>query len=404
MRVCIDISAAVHRRAGLGRYAQELTRALLDRELGEQPPAVSYSAFYHQRGQAHLDPPFERLPCITTSLSVKPWRLATMLAYLGGVGMERFFPGVDLFHATEHLLPRFRRLPAIFTLHDLIFRFDPGSHKLLNRIYLSLMAPRFLRAARAVIAVSECTRRDAIRLYGLPEEKIHVIYEGVDARFEPVRQPGLLQAVRQKYALPQRFILHVGTIEPRKNLPRLFEAFSKLEARSSTLALSQGDSAGELEAHDSQPVTHLVLAGKTGWLSDETFQCAKALGDRAIFTGYVADEDLPALYTLADLLVMPSLYEGFGLPVLEAMRCGTPVACSNTSSLPEVAGEAALLFDPRNVRSMAEAIGRGVSDTSLRAELSARGLVQAAKFNWERAAQQTRQVYLEAARQNGRMG
>ncbi len=379
MRVCIDVSAAVHRRAGLGRYAQELTRALLACEQHEPPPALSYSAFYHQRGQAHLDPPLERLPCITTPLSVKPWRLATMLAYLAGVGMERFFPGVDLFHATEHLLPRFKRLPAVFTLHDLIFRFDPGSHKLLNRVYLSLMVPRFLRAARAVIAVSECTRRDAIRLYNVPEEKIRVIYEGVDARFEPVRQPELLQAVRQKYALPQRFILHVGTIEPRKNLPRLFEAFSELATRDS-------------------PETCLVLAGKTGWLTEETFERAGPLGERLVFTGYVADEDLPALYTLADLLVMPSLYEGFGLPVLEAMRCGTPVACSNTSSLPEVVGEAALSFDPRDVRSMAEAIWRGLSDASLRAELSARGLAQAAKFDWERAAQQTRQVYLETAR------
>ncbi|MBN1889093.1 MAG: glycosyltransferase family 4 protein [Thermoflexales bacterium] len=389
MRVCIDISAAVHRRAGLGRYAQELTRALLACEQRMPSPALSYSAFYHQRGQAHLDPPFDRLPCITTPLSVKPWRLATMLAYLASVGMERFFPGVDLFHATEHLLPRFKRLPAVFTLHDLIFRFDPGSHKLLNRIYLSSMVPRFLRAARAVVAVSECTRRDAIRLYHVPEEKIHVIYEGVDTRFEPVRERELLQAVREKYALPERFILHVGTIEPRKNLPRLFEAFAALDVGCQNL---------QPATCNLQPAPHLVLAGKTGWLSDETFQCAQALGERLVFTGYVADEDLPALYTLAELLVMPSLYEGFGLPVLEAMRCGTPVACSNTSSLPEVVGEAALLFDPRDVRSMAEALGRGLSDAALRAELSARGLARAAGFDWARAAQQTRQVYLETAR------
>lgn len=367
MRVCIDVSAAVHRRAGLGRYAQELVGALA--ASSEQ----DYVVFYHQRGQAHLTPPIDHLPRITTPLSVKPWRLATMLAHFAGAGMDSLFPGVDLFHATEHLLPKLKRIPAIFTLHDLIFRFDPGSHKALNRIYLNLMAPRFLHAAQAIIAVSECSKRDAVRLYNVPAEKIHVIYEGVDPRFRPVADAQALESVRQRYGLPQRFILHVGTIEPRKNLPALFEAFSNLQPPASSLKLA--------------------IAGKKGWLTEETFERAKILGDDVIFTGYVADEDLPALYTLADLLVMPSVYEGFGLPVLEAMACGTPVACSNGSSLPEIAGDAALLFDPHNVHLMAEAISRALLDSSLRAEMRARGLAQAARFTWAEAARQTQQIY-----------
>jgi glycosyltransferase involved in cell wall biosynthesis len=139
----------------------------------------------------------------------------------------------------------------------------------------------------------------------------------------------------------------------------------------------------------------LVLAGKKGWLTEETLERAKALGDDIVFTSYVADEDLPALYSLAELLVLPSVYEGFGLPVLEAFACGTPVACSNVSSLPEIAGEAALLFDPRDVRSIAEALARALSDPALRAELRAKGLAQAARFTWAETARQTRQVYLE---------
>jgi glycosyltransferase involved in cell wall biosynthesis len=372
MRICIDVSAAVHRRAGLGRYAHELVKALAE------TPDHEYVAFYHQRGQAHLAPPLDRLNSITTTLSVKPWRLATMLAYFAHTPMDTFFANVDLFHGTEHLLPHLKHIPTVFTLHDLIFRFDPTLHKLLNRIYLNLMMPRFLRAACAVIAVSECTRRDAIRFYNVPPEKIRVIYEGVDPRFKPIQDWPTLEAVRSKYNLPKRFVLHVGTIEPRKNLPALFEAFASLK--------------------NQFPDTRLVIAGKRGWLTAATFKSAQALGNDVIFTGYVADEDLPALYTLAELLVMPSVYEGFGLPVLEAMACGTPVACSNTSSLPEVAGDAALLFDPHNTRSIAAAITSVLSNPALSAELRAQGLAQAARFTWTFAAQQTCQVYLETMR------
>jgi glycosyltransferase involved in cell wall biosynthesis len=381
MRVCIDVSAAVHRRAGLGRYAQELVGALAAGQDG-------YTVFYHQRGQAHLTPPLDHLPRITTPLSVKPWRLATMLAYFAGAGMDAMFPGVDVFHATEHLLPRLKRIPAVFTLHDLIFRFDPDSHKALNRIYLNLMMPRFLRAAQAIIAVSQCSRQDAVRLYNVPAEKIHVIYEGVDPRFKPATDAQALESVRLKYSLPQRFILHVGTIEPRKNLPALFEAFSNLAKHPGVQRRGQS------------PISNLklVIAGKKGWLTGETFERAKALGGDVVFTGYVADADLPTLYTLAELLVMPSVYEGFGLPVLEAMACGAPVACSNTSSLPEIAGDAALLFDPHDVRSIAQAIGRAIADSSLRAALRARGLDQAARFTWAEAARQTRQVYEQVGR------
>ncbi len=371
MRVCIDVSAAVHRRAGLGRYAQELIGALAANAENE------YITFYHQRGQAHLAAPIDRLPHITTPLSVKPWRLATMLAYFSNTKMDRLFPGIHLFHATEHLLPRLKQIPAVFTLHDLIFRFDPGSHKLLNRIYLNLMMPRFLRAARAIIAVSECTKRDAVRLYNAPPDKIHVIYEGVEPRFKPIQDAQALESVRRKYKLPARFVLYVGTIEPRKNLPALFQAFLNLKFQISNLKL--------------------VIAGKKGWLTEETFKSAQALGDRVLFTGYVADNDLPALYTLAELAVLPSVYEGFGLPVLEAMSCGTPVACSNVSSLPEIAGEAALLFNPHDVRSMTEALERGLTDETLRASLRARGLARAGQFTWGRAARQTQELYCQAA-------
>jgi glycosyltransferase involved in cell wall biosynthesis len=369
MRVCLDVSAAVHRRAGLGRYAHELIAALVDQAAHE------YTAFYHRRGQAHLVPPIDRLPQLITPLNVRPWRLRTALAYFTGLGMDAMFPGIDVFHAAEHLLPRLRHVRSVFTLHDLIFQFDPASHKPLNIAFLKTLMPRFLRAADAVIAVSECSKRDAVRIYNLPADKIRVIYEGVDPRFKPISDRESLIAVRQKYDLPERFMLHVGTIEPRKNLPLLFEAL-----------------------HPSGFT--LVVAGKTGWLTEPIFARVKQLDieDRVRFTGYVPDEDLPALLSAATLLVMPSKYEGFGLPVLEAMACGTPVIASNTSSLPEVGGDAALYAPPDDPRVWAESIRRTMSDAGLRASMRDKGLRQAARFRWDAAARQTAEVYTDVGR------
>ena len=376
MRICLDVSAAVHRRAGLGRYTLELTRALVAQSEHD------YVAFYHQRGQAHLDPPIDSLPQRTTQLSVKPWRLTTMLAHWFGVPQDALFPGVDLFHATEHLLPRLRRIRSVFTLHDLIFRFDPGSHLPLNRIYLNTMMPRFLRAADAVIAVSECSQRDAMRLYGTPADKVHVIPEGVDARFKPVASQQVAQ-VRDKFHLPEHFVLCVGTLEPRKNYSLLFEALATCRE----------------QGHSAWP---LIIAGKPGWLYEPILQRINDLGlqDLVRTTGFFPDEDLPALYNAATLLAMPSRYEGFGLPVLEAMACGTPVVCSNTSSLPEVAGEAALLVPPDDVRAWTQAIARVWNEGALRAQMRARGFAQASYFTWERAARLTSDLYVHIAGQS----
>ena len=373
LHVCIDVSAAVHRRAGLGRYAHELIKALVEPCEGCEPLA-RLSIFYHQRGEAQLDPPIDRLPRLTTRLSVRPWRLTTALAYFTGFGMDRLFGSADVFHATEHLLPHLRHIRSVFTLHDLIFQFDPDSHKSLNIAFLKTMMPRFLKAADAIIAVSECSMRDAVRLYDVPADKIRVIYEGVDPKFAPVTDPARLAAVRTNYQLPNHFVLHLGTIEPRKNLPLLFEAIKALN----------------------QP---LVVAGKLGWLTGPILAKVKELGvaDHVTFTGFIDDNDLPALISAATVLAMPSKYEGFGLPVLEAMACGTPVVASNTSSLPEVGGDAALYAWPDDVRSWIERLRLAIDDEELRASLRERGLRQAAKFRWEDTARQTVEVYQRAA-------
>ncbi|MGE5138234.1 MAG: glycosyltransferase family 4 protein [Rudaea sp.] len=372
MRITFDISPAVHGHAGLGRYAGELLNALLAVDREDEFRALYYSP----QPDARPQPPLDKLPALRVPLGAKPWRMSVLLASFTHIGMDRWLPASDIFHATDHLLPPRRRGRSVFTIHDLIFRFFPEYHLPLNRWYLSLMLPRFMRDADAIIAVSENTRRDVARLMGIPDDKISVIYEGVNPAFRPVESAEALAAVRQRYRLPPRYILYLGTIEPRKNLLMLLDAYQALLARA-----------------DSAP--DLVIAGRKGWLYQPVFDKVRALGlgERIHFTDWVAGEDAPVLQTAAELFVFPSLYEGFGLPPLEAMACGTPVVCSNASSLPEVVGDAGLLVDPRDTAGWTEALARGLCDEELRATLRGRGLEQAARFTWDRAARETLQVY-----------
>jgi len=221
MRICLDISPAVHRRAGLGRYAQELTESLLHLDKENE-----YVAFYNGPRGVVPQPPLDRLPRLTVGLSNKPWRMSILLAHHLGLNLDRLFPGVDLLHSTDHLLPPLRRVRTVFTVHDLIFLFFPEYHLPLNRWYLTLMMPRFIRRADAVITVSECSRRDLVRLYCLDQARIHVIYEGIDDRFRPVEDPEVLATVRRRTSRtpvrrqPHRPRRGRGTTRTRPPTPR----------------------------------------------------------------------------------------------------------------------------------------------------------------------------------------
>ncbi|MGE5140146.1 MAG: glycosyltransferase family 4 protein, partial [Rudaea sp.] len=306
MRITVDISPAVHRHAGLGRYASELLSALAATDSADR-----FCGFYYAPRGERPDPPLDRIPSHSIRLPAKPWRMSVLLATLSRVSMDRWLPSADVFHATDHLLPPLKNSRTVFTIHDLIFRFFPEYHLPLNRWFLTLMLPRFMRQANAVIAVSENTRRDVERLMNVPGGKIHVVYEGVSPLFHPVHEQEGLAAVRAKYDLPQSFILSVGTIEPRKNLPMLFEAYRAL-----------------LERDRSAPL--LVVVGRKGWLYQPVFDKLRELGlvERVRFADWVEGQDLPAVMSAASIFVFPSLYEGFGLPPLEAMACGTPVMSS----------------------------------------------------------------------------
>ena len=372
MRICIDASPAVHGRAGIGRYVQELAPAIL-----RVAPDQSLAVFYNRAAAARPVPPLDRMPHLAVPWGDKPWRLRVLLAHLAHVSQEALFPGMELFHATDNLLPRLNHMRSVFTLHDLAFARYPETQTTLNRLFLRSMTPRFLRAADRVIAISEATKSEAVRLFGIRAERIRVVPLGVSAAFTPATADAA-DAVCRKYGLPRTFVLSVGTLEPRKNHVTLLSAYKALRNRNVDVGL--------------------VIAGKRGWRCDAFFERVRALGleGKVTLTGFVPDADLPALYSAGAVFAFPSLHEGFGLPPLEAMACGTPVVAADAASLPEVIGNAGLLVDPRDDVALARAIERALTDVNLRASLRARGLERAALFTWERTARETLQVYEEA--------
>jgi glycosyltransferase involved in cell wall biosynthesis len=371
--IYVDVSSSVHGRAGLGRYAESLTRALVLRARGSGNDH-RYALFYNRERGVEPLAGLEGLPTSTVSLGYKPWRMLVWLGQLTRTGFDRLLPDGRLFHATEHLLPPLLSIPTVLTVHDLIFRHLPEHHKPLNRWYLNWALPLFCRRASHVIAISECTRHDLTAAYGVAPGKISVIHEAADPCFKPQTADRVAE-IRRRYGLPDRYLLFVGTIEPRKNLTRLLHAFEVVEADGLSDAL--------------------VVVGRRGWLYDGFFDELErsSARERVILPGYVPDVDLPAVYAGAQALVFPSLYEGFGLPALEGMASGTPVACSGISSLPEVVGDAALTFDPSNEEAIVATLRRLLSDPDLQHDLAQRGLERAAQFSWDRTAAETEAVY-----------
>lgn len=284
----------------------------------------------------------------------------------------------DLLFVPAHVVPLMHPC-SVVTVHDLGYIYYPQAHRALDRLYLDFSTRFNASVASQIIADSEATKKDLVREYRVAEERISVVYPGCN--LEPVIGETGRARVRERYHLPDRYILHLGTLHPRKNILRLLEAFQSL-------------------ARDF-PDLHLVLAGKRGWLYAEILYRAEGLGGRVHFPGYIAPEDLPLLLRGARLFILPSLYEGFGFPILEAMAAGTPVVCSNASALPEVAGDAALLFDPHDVEAMRETIRRVLEDEALGAELVERGLERAKVFSWERCAGEILRVLERAAGNNG---
>ena len=288
---------------------------------------------------------------------------------------------VDVLHV-QFTSPPVAPCPVVVSIHDLSFEHLPLTFKRRSRMQLRMTVRRSARHAAQVLTLSEYVRDDVIATYGIDAERVAVVPLAAPEHFSPVRDEMELQRVRQKYGIGENYILSVGSIQPRKNLPRLIEAYSLL--RSSQLEVN---------------LPNLVLVGKCAWLYDETLGKIETLGLTKLvtLTGYVPEADLPALYSGAHCFIYPSYFEGFGLPPLEAMKCGAPVIVGNRTSLPEVVDDAAVLVDPFDVGDIAAGLAKVINDSSLRASLRLKGLERAKAFDWRETARQTLAVYEKAA-------
>ena len=364
MHVAIDARLTHYTVGGIAQYTLALARALAaqapdDRftllrsvkQRGDLPGARNL------RSASLLTPPHHRLEQVTLPLEV-----------------ARVRP--DVLHSPDFIPPFRRVFRSVVTVHDVGFLRFPETLTEQSRRYYGQVG-RAVRSAERTIAVSHATARDLAELLDAPLDRVRVVHNGVDALFRPQTNPDVLSRMRRRYGLDQPYVAFLGTFEPRKNLPTLLRAFRIVRARHDVL---------------------LALVGRRGWLYEPILASIDELGIRPAVR-VIEDAprtDFPAILSGATAFAFPSLYEGFGLPPLEAMACGTPTVVADTSALPEVVGDAALLHPPTDHEALADALLRVIKDESLRTTLRARGIERAAHFTWERSARETLAVYREA--------
>lgn len=363
MRIGIDYTAAAKQGGGIGRITRGLVAgvAALDREdefvllaARDAPSATLWGPNFSER----------RLPLSERQMTIA-WHRARL-----PLPVELWAGRLDVFHAPDFTLPPARARRTIVTIHDLTFlRYPEGAVPAL-RSFLMDAVPRAARRATHIVADSEATRADLVDWLALGRERISVVYAGVDERFHAVTDGAQLDAVRAKYDLHRPYVLGLGTVEPRKNYVGLIRAFAR--------------------AH--LPDHELIIAGRAGWLHEPVLEAVRSTPNVRML-GFVKDDDLPALYSLASAYCLPSHYEGFGIPCIEAMACGTPVVCSNRPCLPEIVGDAALTVAPDDTDALAGALTRAVLDAETRKHLIARGRARAAAFPWSAGAAALLNVY-----------
>ena len=387
MRIGLDGKLLTLRAHGTGRYAINLTRAMLAEAAARRPDLdLDFVIFTGPQTSREVMAEF-RGACDECFLRAK----TSVIRLLGPIPAALRRLKIDVFHGMDHVgIPLVGRTGKwVVTVHDVIPLILPEAFTPRHRAVVRIALARVRRRADRVIVPSRAVKRDVVRHVGVPADRVVVTPEGCDPRFRPVRSAGALRDVVARYGLPSRYLLAVGRLEPRKNLTTLLAAFARLQRGGAV-----------------HPNLKLVLAGARGWLEEPIFRTVRALGLEAAvhFPGFIDGDDLPAVYSGAALFVFPSLYEGFGLPPLEAMACGVPVVTSNVSAMPEVAGDAAVLVDPRDVDGLASAIARVLRDEALRARLRAAGIARAREFSWQTTARRTLDVYASLAQPQERRG
>lgn len=380
MRVALDLQSACRERTGVGQYAWYLARHLPT--LSPSDCFVGLAFGGRCGGLDRLQAPNFRL----ARRGLMPARGMSLLWKTAGWPPADLFTGpVDLFHFPSFVARPLRNAAAVVTVHDLAYARMPECAEPRNAAFLSAEVPRTLERARMVLVDSEFTARELTAVYGYPGERVRVTHLGVDDRFSP-RPATEVEEARRRHGLPPEFILCVATVEPRKNLGALLAAYRLLR-----------------EGGGGAPP--LVLVGGDGWRDEaariDRLASSPGLSGEVRRIRYLGHDELPAVYSAARLFVFPALYEGFGLPPLEAMACGVPVVCSDAASLPEVAGDAAVLVAPRDVAAMAAAMRRLLDDSGARRVLVARGIERARRFTWTATARATLAAYRDALSSSG---
>jgi len=372
VRIAIDCSPLAKTRAGIGTYTFNLLRALtkIDRE-------NEYFLLAHRDFDQGFELPanfVKPMPSVEFSQST-PWLILKLPRELRHLK-------IDIFHSTNFLIPPLTGCKTVDTIYDLSTLVMPGQHKFLHTLSHKLFFRSSLRRADRLIAISEFTKCEIIRLFPQYKDKISVALGAVVPEYRLIDDRSILGKVQKKYSLPERFILFVGTLEPRKNISGLLKAYSKVKSK----------------------IPHkLVVVGGKGWKYSSIFDLVKKLDleQSIIFTDYVPAVELPVIYNLAEIFCYPSFYEGFGLPILEAMACGTPVITSDVTSLPEVAGDSALLADPALPEEIADRLLTLAQNENLRSKLAGMGLSRAAEFSWELTAKKTLEIYRQIFTEDG---
>jgi glycosyltransferase involved in cell wall biosynthesis len=380
MRIAIDYSAAVNQRAGVGRLVRNQVLALAEVDAVNQ-----YQLVYARPNRGSAPPQFPRARNFARHEVGIRERWLTIMWHRAKLPLpaEWLSGPVDLYHSPDFVLPPLRHARGILTVHDLAFLMRPECAEAGLRAYLEEVVPRSVQRADFIIADSENTRNDLVVLLGVNPDAVSVVPGGVEARFTPVVDPPALEAARTRVGVSTApFILSVGVIEPRKNLNRLMDAFALLKER-----------------EIGPPDLKLVLAGGKGWLVEGIYEhhARSPVRNDILLPGFIADDVLPALYSAASVFAFPSLYEGFGLPILEAMACGTPVVASRASCLPEVAEGASVLIDPDDTEELAAALEQTLCNEELRQQLAQKGVERASQYTWKLAAQALLDVYERVA-------
>lgn len=370
MRIAIDARMLTNTLTGVGRYLLNLIKHLAEIDKENEYRILAASRLSLDNFLSKFQAPNFRKIIVKTPM-VSPRQHFTIPPVLR---RER----IDIFHYPQFDLPLFQKCKSVITIHDLnvlqIADYFP-KQRFIRRTYSRWITKVSLQRAEKIIAISQSTKEDIIRHFKTPKEKIEVIHEAADEHFHPLPQEATRKTL-EKYSLSSPYLLYVGVRRAHKNLLRLLEAHKLLR--------------------ENRKIVHkLVIVGEEDPRFPQVKRKVRELGlnEEVIFTGYLPEKDLPYFYNGATLFIFPSLYEGFGMPVLEAMACGTPVVCSHTSSLPEIAGETAIFVDPHNIKAMAEGMKKVIDDKGLRKRLSLAGLKQARKFSWHRTAQKTLEIY-----------